>query len=100
MQKNINDSIIKILGIDSLPKEEQQEAMERLGAIVYQEVMLRVLDILNEEDKDEFEKLIEKTKDPEIMFSFLMGKIPNFEEIVNEESEKLKKESAELMGNM
>lgn len=100
MHNTINNNIVKTLGIDSLPIEKQKEAMERLGAIVYQEVMLRVLDILSEEDKDEFEKLIEKTPDPEIMFSFLASKIPNLEEIVNEESEKLRKESAEIIGDL
>lgn len=100
MYKNINENIIKTLGIDSLPIEKQKEAMERLGAIVYQEVMLRVLDILSEEDKDEFEKVIEKSPDPEIMFSFLTDKIPNLEEIVNEEAEKLRKESAEIIGDL
>ena len=98
MQNKINGDIIKTLGIDRLPADEQKEAIERLGAIVYQEVMLRVLDILSEEDKDEFEKLIEKTPDPEIMFTFLALKIPNFEEIVNEEALKLRKEAAEIIG--
>lgn len=100
MQNKINENIIKTLGIDSLPVEKQKEAMERLGAIVYQEVMLRVLEILSEEDKDEFEKLIEKNPDPEIMFSFLGDRISNLEEIVNEEAEKLRKESAEIIGDL
>jgi len=100
MFNQINKNIVLTLGINTLPVEKQKEAMERLGAIVYQEVMLRALDILTEEDKDEFEKLIEKDPNPEIMFDFLLGKIPNFEEIVKEEAEKLREESVEIISEI
>lgn len=100
MFNQINDNIIKTLGIDALPVEKQKEAMEKLGAIVYQEVMLRVLDIMSDEDKDAFEKLIEKNPDPEIMFTYLSEKVPTIDAIVSEEAEKLRAESAEIMGEI
>ena len=100
MFQEINNNIIKILGIDALPEAEQKEAMEKLGALVYQEVMLRVLDIMSEEDKDAFEKLIEKNPDPEIMFAYLSEKVPNIDTIVSEEAQKLREESANIMGQI
>ncbi|MFA6251243.1 MAG: DUF5663 domain-containing protein [Candidatus Paceibacterota bacterium] len=100
MFNQINKNIVLTLGINALPVEKQKEAMERLGAIVYQEVMLRVLDILTEEEKDEFEKQIEKDSNPEAMFEFLSGKIPNLEEIVKGEAEKLREESAEIISEI
>lgn len=100
MFNTINNNIIKILGIDTLPVEQQKDAMEKMGAIVYQEVMLRALDIMSEEDKDAFEKIIEKNPDPEIMFTFLSTKIPNINEIVNEEAEKFRNESADIMSEI
>ena len=100
MFNEINKNIVLTLGINTLPVEKQKEAMERLGAIVYQEVMLRVLDILSEEDKDEFEKLIEKDPNPETMFGFLSEKISNFGEIVKEEAEKLRSEAAEIISEI
>ncbi len=100
MFNDINKNIVTTLGINNLPVEQQKEAMERLGAIVYQEVMLRVLDILSEEDKDAFEKLIEKDSNPESMFAFLSEKVPNLDEIVREEAEKLREESAEIMSEI
>jgi hypothetical protein len=97
MFNTINNNIIEVLGISSLPREKQEEAMERLGGIVYQETMLRALDIMSDEEKDEFEKLIEKDPDPETMFIFLETKIPNIEEIAKEEAEKLRDEAAEIL---
>lgn len=100
MFNTINKNIIEILGINSLPVEQQKEAMEKLGAIVYQEVMLRVLDIMSEEDKDLFEKLIEANPDPEAMFVFLAEKVPNIDQIVIEEAQSLKEESAEILSDI
>lgn len=100
MFKEVNDNIITILGIDKLPVEQQKDTMEKMGAIVYQEVMLRVLDIMSEEDKDAFEKLIEENPNPEAMFDFLGQKVPNIDEIVSEEANKLKEESANIMGQI
>ena len=100
MFNEINKNIVVTLGINTLPIEQQKEAMERLGAIVYQEVMLRVLEILSEEEKDEFEKLVEKDPSPESLFGFLAQKIPNLDEIVKEEAEKLRTESAEIISEI
>lgn len=100
MLDTINKNIIEILGINKLPPEKQGEAMEKLGAIVYQEVMLRVLDILSDEDKDEFEKLIEKDPNPEKMFAFLSEKIPTIDQIVAEEAKSLRDESAEIFDDI
>ena len=100
MFNEINKNIVVTLGINTLPVEKQKEAMERLGTIVYQEVMLRALEILTEEDKNEFEKLIEKDQNPETMFGFLSEKIQNLDEIVKEEAERLRDESAEIMSEI
>jgi hypothetical protein len=100
MFSKINDNIIKTLGIDVLPEEQQKETMEKLGAIVYQEVMLRVLDLMSEEDKDEFEKLIAVNQDPEAMFTYLAEKVPNIDDIAKEEAEKLKNESADILSQI
>ncbi len=100
MFNQANNNIIEILGIDKLPAEKQKEAMERLGGIVYQEVMLRALDAMTEEDKDAFEKMIETNPDPEAMFTYLATKVPNLNEIVSEEAESLRTEATEILGDL
>lgn len=100
MYDSINKNIIEILGINKLPIEKQKEAMERLGGIVYQEVMLRVLDTMSNEDKDAFEKLVEKDPNPETLLEFLSSKVPDLEKIINEEAEDLREESAEILSEI
>ena len=98
--QDVNKNILHVLGIDTLPLEKQVEAMERLGGIVYQEVMLRVLDGMNEADKDEFEKLIEKNPDPESLFAYLIGKVPDLDKMIGEEAESLRTEASDIMSEI
>jgi hypothetical protein len=90
MFETINNNILTILGIETMPAELQQEATERLGGIVYQKAILRALDIMTDEEDGEFEKLLEKDPDPEAIFTFLSMKIPTIAAIVTEEAEKVR----------
>ncbi len=100
MFQTINQNIVTTLGIDKLPIEQQKDTMERLGAIVYQEVMLRALDLMSEEDKNAFEKLITENPDPEAIFTYLSEKVPNIDKMVTEEAESLREESADIMSEI
>jgi hypothetical protein len=100
MFNQINKNIVLILGINKLPVEKQKDAMESLGGIVYQEVMFRVIDILSDEDKNEFEKLTEKNPSPEIIFGFLANKVPNLGDIAKEETLKLNEETKDIMSKI
>jgi len=100
MLNKIQNNIIETLGINKLPIEDQKEAMEKLGGIVYEETILKALEIMEEKDQEEFAKLVEKNPDPEIILTFLNEKIPNLEEIIKEEAEKLRNESSEIMSQI
>lgn len=94
----LTQNIIQDLGLDKLSAEEQAKALMEVGKIIFQRVILRVMDELSEEDKNEFDKLLdEKMNDETAILNFLQSKLPNFNEIVNEEVAGFKKESSELM---
>ena len=94
LQKNI----IKDLGLDKLPEKEQEEALLTIGSIIFQAVLIKVMEELTEKEKDQFEKLLtEKPDDEEAILGFLKAKVPNLNEIVNEEVAKFKQESLDFM---
>lgn len=93
----INKNIVVTLGIDKLPEEQQKETLERLGAVIYQEVISRCLDLISDEDKDAFIALIEKNPDPITIITFLSGKVSNLDDIVREEAQKLHDEAKEVL---
>jgi hypothetical protein len=98
MANLIGENIIKDLGFDRLPRGEQEKAILSFGRIIFQAVLIRVLDELDEKSKDEFEALLTKRPDDQdAILAFLQTKLPNLNDIVNEEVSRLKAESADLM---
>ena len=94
LQKNI----IKDLELDTLPEKEQEEALLSIGRIIFQSVIIRVMNELDKAGKDEFEKILtEKPNDEEAIMSFLQSQLPNLNEIVNDEVAKFKQESVDFM---
>lgn len=96
IQKNITNA----LEIDSLPPEEQQEIILRVGAIIYQNVLIRVMEILTDSEQDEFEKLLDAGAKPEEIFSFLKDKVKDFEKIIDEEAAKFRDKSSSIMNKI
>jgi hypothetical protein len=104
MDNIFNQNIIGYLGLEHLDKEKQEETLLRVGKIIYQAVMLRVMDILSEDDQKEFEQILDtvgadESKQGDIM-TFLNSKIPNLDEISKEEITKFKEDTMNVMGNL
>ncbi|KKP87522.1 MAG: hypothetical protein UR92_C0034G0018 [Candidatus Nomurabacteria bacterium GW2011_GWA2_35_80] len=53
--------------------------------------------MLNEKDLAEYEKMMDNHVDADILLDFFFEKVPNFLQIVVEESENFRKESAEVL---
>jgi hypothetical protein len=79
-------ALIKALGIEELPTEEQEAVLERSAALVYQAVVTRALEEMDEPTLDAFEKLVEKNPTPEMLLEFFQEKLPDFEIIIAEEA--------------
>lgn len=93
LQKNI----IKDLGLDKLSEKEQEKILLGLGGVIFQSVLIRVMDELDNKGKDEFEKILtEKPNDEEAILKFLKKKVPNLNIIVNEEVAKIKREAVDF----
>lgn len=98
MNTILQQNIIKDLGFDKLPQKDQEEALLSAGRVIFQAVLIRVLDILSEEEKEEFEKIIaENPEDQEKIMNFLNSKIPDLEEISREEIANFKREVLNLV---
>lgn len=84
--------------MENLPEADQTEVLLGIGRIIQQNIILRVINELQEKDKDEFDKLLEgKSDDQEAILNFLKSKIPGLDAIVEEEIKNFKEKSADLM---
>ena len=96
----IKDNIIKDLELNKLSPEEQEETLLRVGNIIYQNVLMRVLEVMPDKDQDEFEKILDGNGSAEEIFTFLKNKNPNFEQIIMEESKKFNNHASDIMSQI
>ena len=89
LQSLLSDNIIALLGLESLPTEEKVQMLDKMVLLVQKRVLLRVMDELQDEDATQMAAL---ENNPQEMMAFIAERVPNFQEIVEEEVTKLKAE--------
>ena len=89
--------LIDEMGLDALSEEEQEEFLGDLADALYESVLLDVAVQLSDTDRDALTTLIERASkdqasetDQEAVFSFLQLKVPNLDDIIQFEADKLK----------
>lgn len=93
----IQQSLIELFKLDTLPPEQATETAERLAKLVMQAVLTRTLPMLSEANLEKYDTIIDTDQSPEVLFTFLSTTVPNFETIISEEVHAL---HAELAGEM
>ena len=88
-----NKGILEILGLTNLPKERQAEIIGKMTELVQKRAMLRAIEGLKGKDLEDAKKIFSEA-DPQEILDFIAERIPNFNEILKEEVEKLKIEMA------
>ena len=96
---NLQQDLIRQLGIDRLPSEKQQAVLTAMTEAVLKRLVVRVLEKLPENDRAEFEKTA-KGRNAEKMTEFLKSKVPNFEEMATQEIAAFKKEMTETVNKL
>lgn len=89
------------LSKENIVKDLGPETLFGIEKIIFQSVLLRIIERLSDDDADNFEKLLEeKPDDEEAILSYLRSKNSNFDIIVNEEADKFKKEAIDFMNKI
>lgn len=97
----ISQNFLEELGLGNLPEDKKIQLLDDMGKMINQNIIMRVVELMSEEDKNEFDKVIgENMANPEAILDFLKAKVPSFDAIVAEEIEKFKKESVEFIQNI
>ncbi|MCC6324026.1 hypothetical protein IT400_04530 [Candidatus Nomurabacteria bacterium] len=98
--KTMHSILIKALGLQDASAEKQDEAVESMGAVIYQAVITRALEEMKDETVDEFEKITDNDPTPEKLIKFFMEKIPNFEAIMKEEATAIVSDGINMMSQI
>lgn len=92
MSDDINKKIAKDFGLDNMDSRQQEEMVEKIGNLLFESVVERAVDVMDEESMNEFDGVIENAgSDYQKILSFLKSKVPGFNKIVSEELSRLKR---------
>ncbi len=100
MDIELRNNIIKALGLDSSTMTEVQmnDVIERVGTLIYQNVLQKIMDRLPEEDIDEFGRLMDEEVEHDKITAFLKSKVPDFDDLIRAEAKEFVEESRDLLG--
>lgn len=97
---SIQSVLIKALGLENEPIEDQNRAVEGMGAVIYQAVITRAMEEMNDEQVDAFEKITDGEPTPEILIQFFLENIPNFETMMKEEADRIIADGINIMSKV
>jgi len=96
LQDFLQKDLIAELGLQALPDDKKEEMVLRIGELIQQNVVLRIISEMPEGDKDEFEKVLGEDNGEKTM-EFLQAKFPNLNQVAEEEIAKFKQEAINQM---
>lgn len=99
MEIDLEQEIIKTFGLERMSKDAQFAAVADLESAVMQRIGIRLTGILSDEDKEQFVNKVKSDHEDEA-FKFLGTKVNNFQQIVKEEIDGLKKLQDDMFGGM
>ena len=96
MNDSLKIDLIKEFELEELPLEEQAKTLESIAGAIMTAIVARIIPMLDENSQKEFNELLDKVEDPGEIQVFLSNKIPNFQEIADEEVANFKEEALDF----
>ena len=94
-QFDLNDNVIKRLGLETLPEAERVKMLEQVTDIVIERLMLRLMENLPDDDVTAANALVDQ---PEELIAFLSGKVADLGTLLDEEIAAVKMELFAAVG--
>jgi len=95
-QETVNE-LAEMLEIDKMPEDERAEFMERVGSIVVDAAVSRLLVTLTESEVEQLQKYLDMSTESDDVFAYLLRNYSQFEKIVEEEIAAFQKNTTEVI---
>lgn len=97
MNDEFNKKIAKDFGLANMNGEEQEKMIEKIGNLLFESVVERAVDVMDESEMNGFEDTIAHAEgDYQKVISFLKNNVSGFDKIVSEELSRLKRATAHI----
>jgi hypothetical protein len=92
MDNDFGKKIAQDFGLEHMNSEEQERMIEKIGNLLFESVVERSVDAMDESIMTDFEDTVANAgADYQKVISFLKTKVPGFDVIVSEEMSRLKR---------
>ena len=92
MNEEFKKKITKDFGLADMDSREQERMIEKIGNLLFESVVERAVDAMDEEAMNDFDEVIGNAGDDyQKIISFLKSRVPGFDKIVSEELSRLKR---------
>ncbi len=92
MDENFKKKIADDFGLNSMDGEEQERMIEKIGNLLFESVVERAVDLMDEETMNDFDEAITNAgSDYQKVISFLKTNVVGFDKVVSEEMARLKR---------
>lgn len=92
MDENLKKKIAQDFGLTQMPQEEQDKFIERIGSMLFESVIERAVDVMDETAMADFDLVLNTAGDDyQKVISFLRDRVPSFKEIVADEMSHFKR---------
>jgi len=95
----LRKNIIVELGLQDLAENRKLDLLGKMGELIQKRVLLRAIKSLSVVDKEEFDKILGR-EDAQEVYHFLISKVPNIDEITDEEVIAFKEEVIERVKSL
>ncbi len=90
-------SIMEAFGFDKLPEDQQAALYQRIGTVLFQGIMLRVLEDMSETEQDALDAFITAhPDDPEALFGYLKEHVADYDQVVADEVARFRASAMEI----
>ncbi len=92
MDEQFRKKIINDFGLATMAIEDQDKMIEKIGNLLFESVVERSVDLMDEESMQDFESLLNEVNgEYQKIIDFMRQRIPGFNKVVSEEMDRLKK---------
>ncbi len=84
MSDALRPTLLEALDISALPQVEQEELLLDLNSLVFRGTLVRLIERMDEQARIDFDALMDTDPDEAAIEAFLMGRVPDADQAVEE----------------
>lgn len=88
----IQKTLLDELGLADLPQDKKEQLVIKMTEVILKRIFLETMERLDDEGKDQYEKLVKGNATPDQMEEFLKSKIGDYDEVIQKIVDDFKKE--------